>query len=116
MYGIMRAASPPLLLSPFVLAELDYLLATRVGQAARSSLLGEVERGVYVLEPMAGADVGRARAIVGHHAGLRLSLADASIVVLAERHRIREILTLDQRHFRVLRAGRQPFRILPSDA
>ncbi|MEA2234772.1 MAG: hypothetical protein QOD83_4588, partial [Solirubrobacteraceae bacterium] len=27
----LAAASPPLLLSPFVLAELDYLLATRVG-------------------------------------------------------------------------------------
>ena len=27
----LRAAQAPLLLSPFVLAELDYLLATRVG-------------------------------------------------------------------------------------
>ena len=33
------AASSPLLMSPFVLAELDYLLATRVGLAARMSLL-----------------------------------------------------------------------------
>jgi predicted nucleic acid-binding protein len=112
----LSTASPPLLLSPFVLAELDYLLAARVGQAARSSLLREVERDAYVLESMASADVGRARAIIGRHADLAISLADASIVVLAERHRTREILTLDQRHFRVLRAGRQPFRILPADA
>jgi uncharacterized protein len=112
----LSAASPPLLLSPFVLAELDYLLAARVGQAARSSLLGEVERGAYALEPMTGADVGRARAVARRHADLAISLADASIVVLAERHRTREILTLDQRHFRVLRAGRQPFRVLPADA
>ena len=112
----LKAASPPLLLSPFVLAELDYLLAARVGQAARSSLLGEVERGAYVLEAMASADVGRARTIIARHADLAISLTDASIVVLAERHRTREILTLDQRHFRVLRARRQPFRILPADA
>jgi uncharacterized protein len=112
----LSVASPPLLLSPFVLAELDYLLATRVGQAARVSLLGEVERGAYVLEPMGRAEVGRARGIIRRHADQAISLADASIVVLAERHRTREILTLDQRHFRVLRAGRQPFRILPADS
>lgn len=111
----LSAASPPRLLSPFVLAELDYLVATRVGQAARLSLLGEVERGAYVLEPMAREDVARARAIIARYADLAISLADASIVVLAERHRGREVLTLDQRHFRVLRAGRQAFRILPAD-
>lgn len=111
----LSAASPPLLLSPFVLAELDYLLATRVGQAARTSLLGEVERGAYVLEPMARTDVSRARGVIRRHADQAISLADASIVVLAERHRTRDILTLDQRHFRVLRAGRQPFRVLPAD-
>jgi uncharacterized protein len=98
------------------LAELDYLLATRVGQAARSSRFGEVERGAYVRAPIARADVGRARAIIARHADLAVILADASIVVLAERHRAREILTLDQRHFRVLRVGRRPFRVLPADA
>jgi predicted nucleic acid-binding protein len=112
----LRAASAPLLLSPFVLAELDYLLAARVGGPARASLLGEVARGAYLLEPMAGADVGRARKIIERHEDLGISLADASIVVLAERHRIPEVLTLDQRHFRVLSAAGKPFRVLPADA
>jgi hypothetical protein len=112
----LSAASAPLLLSPFVLAELDYLLSTRVGQDARMSLLGEVERGAYALEPMSSADISRARAVIDRHSDLEISLADASIVVLAERHAVREVLTLDQRHFRVLPAGRKPFRILPADA
>lgn len=38
----VAAAKGPLLLSPFVLAELDYLIATRVGPAARGELLDEV--------------------------------------------------------------------------
>lgn len=42
----LTSAAPPRLLSPFVLAELDYLLAERVGQSARVSLLSEVERGL----------------------------------------------------------------------
>jgi predicted nucleic acid-binding protein len=111
----LNAASPPRLLSPFVLAELDYLLLARVGDAARVSLLAEVERGAYTLAPLSHADVGRAGQIVRRHADLRISLADASIVVLAERHGSTDVLTLDQRHFRVLTARRRPFRILPAD-
>ena len=42
---------------------------------------------------------------------------DASIVVLSHRYRIVDVLTLDERHFRVLRgsSGRS-FRLLPADA
>lgn len=112
----LAAARPPLLLSPFVLAELDYLLATRVGQDAQSALLAEVERGAYTLAPMTAGDIGEARSVIARHAALRIGLADASVVVLAERHRTREVLTLDQRHFRVLTAGGKPFRVLPADA
>jgi predicted nucleic acid-binding protein len=112
----LTAASSPLLLSPFVLAELDYLLAARVGQAARTTLLKEVERGAYSLAPISGTDVGRAREVIERHADLGISLADASIVVLAERHQVPDVLTLDQRHFRVLSVHGKPFRLLPADA
>lgn len=111
----LTAASPPRLLSPFVLAELDYLLVARVGNAARLGLLAEVERGAYTLAPMSNADVGRASEVIERHADLQISLADASTVVLAERHGATDVLTLDQRHFRVLSVGRKPFRILPAD-
>lgn len=112
----LAAGSPPMLLSPFVLAELDDLLATRVGDRARVSLLSEVERGAYVLETMTGADITRARQVIERYPDLAISLADASIVVLAERHRVNDVLTLDQRHFRVLTARDEPFRVLPADA
>jgi uncharacterized protein len=112
----LAGAHPPLLLSPFVLAELDYLVASRVGPAARASLLDEVQRGAYLLETMTGADVARAHAVIRRYADLQISLADASIVVLAERHRVRDVLTLDERHFRVLTTDKKPFRLLPADA
>jgi predicted nucleic acid-binding protein len=51
------------------------------------------------------------------YADLHVSLADASIVVLANRHDTLDVLTLDERHFRVLRGqGGSPFRLLPADA
>jgi predicted nucleic acid-binding protein len=112
----LRAARGPLLLSPFVLAELDYLLATRVGPHAALALLGEVVRGAYRLEPFDAADIAAAYEVIEAFADLDVGLADASIVVLSHRHHTLDVLTLDERHFRPLRGedGR-PFRVLPAD-
>ena len=104
------------LLSPFVLAELDYLIANHGGQDAELTMLGDVARGSYELEPFGADDVAAAAEIVRRYADLRLGLADASIVVLARRHHCHDVLTLDQRHFRVvLGPEERPFRLLPQD-
>jgi predicted nucleic acid-binding protein len=114
--AVVRARAP-LLLSPFVLAELDYLLGTRVGAAAQRAFLEEVARGAYRLEPFGADDVAEAARIVARYQGLHVGIADASIVVLAGRHGARDVLTLDRRHFRVLRRPNgRPFRLLPDDA
>jgi len=113
---LLGKASPPLLLSPFVLAELDYLLMRHIGQRAQAALLEEVARGAYQLELFGAADVARAKEVVEKYADLEIGLADASIVVLAERHAVTEVLTLDQRHFRAMRIERRKrFKVLPFD-
>ena len=56
------ASAPPRILPPFVLAELDYLIATRVGHDAQLALLDEIARGVYQLDPFSAEDVGLAGA------------------------------------------------------
>ena len=109
-------SQPPRLLSPFVLAELDYLVAAHLGSARRSALLEEVSLGAYQLTQWSTDDVAEAKTIVDRYDDLGVSLADASIVVLAHRHRVQDVLTLDQRHFRVLPGPSGPFRILPADA
>jgi predicted nucleic acid-binding protein len=112
----LRAHPPPWILSPFVLAELDYLIATRVGVTAERALLAEVARGVYRIEPFDAEDVAAAERIIRRYADLAIGLADASIVVLANRYGLRDVLTLDERHFRALRGpGRRAFRLLPAD-
>ena len=112
----MAAARPPFLLSPFVLAEIDYLLATRVGPEAEQALLREVAAGAFRLEAFTAADIALALEIIERFGEQRIGLADASLVVLANRHSVAEILTLDERHFRVLRtAAGQPFRLVPAD-
>ena len=110
----LRAADPPLLLSPFVLAELDYLLGTRVGPDAELALLAEVAAGAYQLEPFDSSDIDAAAAYVRKYQNVDLGLADASIIVLADRHNVSDVLTLDERHFRtVRRSGGSAFRLLP---
>lgn len=104
------------ILSPFVLAELDYLLSQLGGQSAEVAMLEDVARGVYQLASFSATDVAAAGAFITRYADLRLGLADASVAVLAERYGCRDVLTLDQRHFRVVAGpGGQPFRLLPAD-
>jgi predicted nucleic acid-binding protein len=113
----LRAATPPWILSPFVLVELDYLLATRVGVQAERALLEEVGRGVYRLESLDADEIAAAERIIGRYPTLGIGLADASLVVLAAKYGVRDVLTLDERHFRALRPpGGRSFRLLPSDA
>ena len=113
----LRSSPGPRLLSPFVLAELDYLLTTRVSSVAADALLAQVATGAFRLEPMLAEDIARAREVIGRYRDLELGLADASLVVLAERHRTLDILTLDERHFRtVLGPDGNRFRLLPIDA
>ena len=113
----LQGAVGPLFLSPFVLAELDYLLAAAVGVEAELALLAEVARGSYRLEPFSLLDVSEARTVMEQYAGFGdVGLADASNVVLARRYDTTDILTLDKRHFRTLRGARGlPFRLLPAD-
>jgi uncharacterized protein len=112
----LAASKPPRLLSPFVLAELDYLIGTRAGQAAQMALIDEIVRGVYRLEPFSADDLSDARRIMERYADLRIGLADASVVVLAHRHRTVDLLCTDERHFRALRGlGGKKFRLLPYD-
>lgn len=113
----LESAAPPLMVSPFVLAELDYLLLRHVGADAQTALLGEVGRGVFQLEPFDANDVERAKGIIERFRDLHIGLADASLVVLAERHAVSDVLTLDRRHFEALRfSGRRRFRIVPTGA
>ena len=112
----LRDAQAPRILSPFVLAEADYLIAKYGGIDAELMFLEEVAKRVYELAPMDDDDVDEARAIIEKYRDLDIGLADASILALAQRYECRDVLTLDHRHFRALKiAGRKRFRILPAD-
>lgn len=99
----IQTESPVMVISPFVIAEIDYLVATRKGVTAELAVLRELAGGAYELPAIGAKDLGAATDVVDRYQDLGVGIADASLVVLADRYRTRTILTFDRRHFSVLR-------------
>jgi uncharacterized protein len=111
----LDALSDLLVVSPYVVAELDYLVATRHGVDPELAVLDELTGGAWELAGFGAEELARARAIIAKYRGQEIGVADASNVVLADRHRTRTIVTLDRRHFDVLRPiGGGRFTVLPA--
>ena len=112
--AVLDDTDEPLVVSPYVLAELDYLVASRLGVAAELAVLAELACGAWDLPAIDAEGLGDARAVVERYADQRIGLADASNVILAARYRTHTIVTLDHRHFDILRplAGGR-FTVLP---
>lgn len=110
----LDATTDLLIVSPYVVAELDYLLATRHGVDAELAALDELTSGAWELASFGAHDLAQARSIIAKYGDQAIGVADASNVVLAERYRTRTIETLDRRHFDVLRPlGGDRFTVLP---
>ena len=97
-------------------AEADYLILDRLGLGVELAFLEDLAAGTFLGERLSRDELRKARAVVERYGELRLGLADASLVVLAERYGTRRILTFDERAFRVvspLQGG--TFAVLPGD-
>ncbi|MEV1090528.1 PIN domain-containing protein [Streptomyces microflavus] len=114
-----------LIISPFVLAELDYLITTKAG--ARQALVAArfIERNVATRRfevPPVGVHLSTAIAVAEGYVdadggkGIGIGMADAMNVALAAAYRTEIIFTSD-RHFRMVRplTGHKAFRLLPDD-
>ena len=113
---VLKADPGQFLLSPFILAELDSLLLTRVGARAERALLDEVAGGAYDLVPFDAGDLAEAAALIGRYEALRIGLADASVAVVAAMAQTTRLLTLDERHFRAMQPlWGETFNLLPAD-
>ncbi len=107
----------PLFVPVVLLAEIDYLLSTRLGQEAAWDFLESVHQGAYLLVPMLSDDFGRCLELMHQYRDLQLGIADAAVAAAAERLTIPRLLSLDERHFRAIKPrGFGYFTLLPADA
>ncbi len=97
------ASADALVVSPFVVAELDYLVATRHGVEEELAVLEELVSGAWDLVAFDEEGLRRSRGVIASYPDQQIGVADASVVILAERYRTRAIASLDRRHFDVLR-------------
>jgi len=111
-----QEAEPEFVTTPLILAEVDHLAGTRAGPVARAAWRADVAAGAYRIEWWRTA-AREAVEIAEQYRDLDISLADASLVALADRLGTTELATLDQRHFRVVRplTGAATFALRPLD-
>lgn len=114
---LLEAESGPLAMPAPISAEIDYLVGRRVSSQARRRFLADLAEGKFSVECLDPEDYPVIAALDRRYEDLNLSLADLSIVVIAERLGTRRLLTFDERDFRAvapLQGG--AFELLPADA
>lgn len=111
---LLRTHPGPLIVPTLVITEVAYLLASRLGTEPEVRFLGDLAAGAFTVEPVATADWLRIAELVARYRDLPLGTVDASIVAAAERLGIREIATVDRRHFTSVRPQHiDAFTLLP---
>ena len=103
MAAVLSQCLEPLVVSPYVIAEVDYLIGSRLGVPAEIAALRELSGGAWDLAACDSTDLARTVPIIERYADHAIGVADASNVVLADRYRTTTIATLDRRHFSTLR-------------
>jgi len=114
---LLRTEPGPLVVPAPVSAEVDYLLARRLGESARQAFLDDLAARRFVVECVREEEYRIVAELERMYSDLAPGLADLSIVVLARRFGTRRIATFDERHFRVLRPLEGgSFSLLPEGA
>jgi predicted nucleic acid-binding protein len=102
-----------LVIPALVVAEVIYLVGSRLGPKPEATFLRGLA-GLEVESPISD-DWDRIAELVEEYADLPLGGTDASVVALAERLDASVVITLDRRHFTVVRPRhREAFQLLPA--
>lgn len=114
---VLDATRGPLIVSPYVLTELDYLLRTKISVDAELTLLRDIGAGAYDVAALSEQEIVTATALIEEYADRNLGLADAANVVLAARCHTTNLLTLDHRDYRIVRPlWGEAFSLVPADS
>lgn len=99
----LHLSGEDILVPATVAAEVGFMLG-RGGHAEREAdFLGSLADGTLTPVELTDADYRRASELVRHYADLPLGTTDATAIALCERLNLREVATLDRRHFAVVR-------------
>ncbi|MEX2236303.1 MAG: PIN domain-containing protein [Dehalococcoidia bacterium] len=104
----MEAASEPLLVPDSVFGEVAYFLGRYLSPFIEARAFTSLTQEPLSVVHLRTDDILRACELVRQYADNPIGFVDASIVALAERLRINQVLTLDVRHFAAIRPRHVP--------
>jgi predicted nucleic acid-binding protein len=99
----MHTARRELLVPATVVAQVGYLLAREAMPQVESLFLQPLADGDFSAVELTASDYARMAELVARCGDLPLGTTDASVIAIAERLKLTEVATLDQRHFTVVR-------------
>ena len=110
----LRLAGRRLIVPQTVVAEVGYLLERWVGPDLEAAFLQAIGEGDFEVANLEPQDFLRMAELVKRYDDLPLGTTDASVIALTERLDVREVATLDRRHFTVVRPSHvDAFTLLP---
>jgi predicted nucleic acid-binding protein len=108
----LSAPGRALVIPALVVAEVTYLIGSRLGPEAEARFLASLS--AYEVEAPFPEEWARIAEMVGQYGDFPLGGTDASVAVLAERLKTPLVATLDRRHFQALRPRHcDAFEIVP---
>ena len=108
----LRRVQAPLITVWPVVTEASHLLS--FSHDAQDALLELIADETIAVEPLTRDDVPRLRELQSKYVDLPMDLADAALVCVAERLKLRTIFTTDRRDFAVYRRKKNlKFRLIP---
>jgi uncharacterized protein len=97
-----------------VLPEAAYLLAAHLGAQAEQRLVRSIIDGEMEVEELALPDLRRSLELMRRYEDAQIGFVDATVVAIAERLKLRRILTTDRRDFSLVRPRHcKEFELLP---
>ena len=86
-----------------VVIETCFLIEQHLGPTAEAAFISSLRPSGLIVEPLGEADLERMAALVTTFGDLPLGAVDASVIAVAERLGVTTVLTIDRRHFSVVR-------------
>jgi len=112
--ALIAESHEQLVLPAPILPEVDYFVSEHLGVGAMLAVLGDIRRGSFVVEDLQADDYVRVEGLIDQYADQQLGFVDAAIVAIAERLGEPKVVTLDRRHFSIVRPRHvDAFMLLP---
>lgn len=109
-----RKLEAQLVVPATVIPEAAYLIYARMGHPTMRAFIQQMQQPTWEMELVYLADLARSSELMAQYADNDIDFVDTTIVSIAERLKVQQILTLDRRHFSVVRPQHTShFELLP---